>query len=411
VVGDPGRLRQILVNLVGNAIKFTERGEIVVEVKTESQTEQAPYLHFTVSDTGPGIASEKQQAIFERFTQADGSMTRKHGGTGLGLTISSRLVEGMGGRMWVESEVGKGSTFHFTVRLGLQRETTRMPAPAEPVDLRNVAALVVDDNATNRHILEEMLNQWQMRPTAVGGGQAALEAMEQAMNSGCVFPIILLDAQMPDMDGFSLAERIKQNPRFAGAVIMMLTSAGQRGDAARCRELGIAAYLIKPLKESELLQAIRTALGVQPQKEARPGLITRHSLREGSQPMQVLLAEDNAVNQTLAVRLLEKRGYKVAVVSDGKGAVEAVERQSFDLVLMDVQMPGMDGLEATARIRGMERATGAHIPIIAMTAYAMKGDQERCLAAGMDAFVSKPIQPRELFETVEAVLETLKSAR
>ena len=411
VVGDPSRLRQILVNLVGNAIKFTERGEIVVDVKMELQTKQAVSLHFTVSDTGPGIPSEKQQAIFERFTQADGSATRKYGGTGLGLTISSRLVEAMGGRIWVESDVGKGSIYHFTVHLGLQREAARKALPVQVVDLRNVAALIVDDNATNRRILEEMLANWQMKPKAVDSWQAALDAMEQATNCGSIFRIFLLDARMPGMDGFSLAERIKQNPHFAGAVIMMLTSAGQRGDAPRCRELGIAAYLTKPLKESELLQAICTALGAQPQKEVGSALITRHSLRESSQPMQILLAEDNAVNRTLAVRLLEKRGYKVAVVSDGKDAVEAVERQPFDLVLMDVQMPGMDGLEATARIRGMERTTGAHIPIIAMTAYAMKGDQERCLAAGMDAFVSKPIQPKELFETVEAVLQTAKSPR
>jgi signal transduction histidine kinase/CheY-like chemotaxis protein len=404
LVGDPGRLRQIVVNLVGNAIKFTERGEIVVQAETKSQTEHDVCLHFTVSDTGIGIPPEKQRSIFEPFTQADGSMTRKYGGTGLGLAISSRLAEGMGGRIWVESEIGKGSSFHFTVCLGLQEGPAARTVPTDSVDLSNLVVLVVDDNATNRRILEGMLTNWQMKPTLADGGQAALNAMTLAKNTGMPFPVVLLDAQMPEMDGFTLAERIKRSPELASAVIMMLTSAGQRGDAARCRELGIAAYLTKPIKESELLKAIRIALGARSQKEARSALITRHSLGEGRQRLRILLAEDNAVNQTLAVRLLEKRGHSVTAVPNGKEAMAALERQPFDLVLMDVQMPEMDGFEATAVIRAKEKATSAHIPIIAMTAHAMKGDEERCIAAGMDAYVSKPIQPEDLFEAIESLV-------
>ena len=404
LVGDPGRLRQIVVNLVGNAIKFTERGEVLVEVQAESQTEDSIQLHLAVTDTGMGIPAEKQRAIFDAFTQADGSMTRKFGGTGLGLTISSRLVEGMGGRIWVESEPGRGSTFHLTARLGLQKAPALRPRPAEPVNLYDLPVLVVDDNATNRRILVEMLKNWRMRPTPVEGGPMALDVLEQACKAGKQFPLILLDAQMPGMDGFALVEQMKQIPELAGATIMMLTSAGCRGDAARCRELGIAAYLTKPIKQSDLLDAISLALGTLPREAGRIPLVTRHALRESRQRLRILLAEDNAVNQALAVRLLEKRGHAVTVAGDGRAAFAALEETGsggFDVVLMDVQLPELDGFEATAAIRGKEKATGGHIPIIAMTAHAMKGDRERCLDAGMDGYVSKPIQAKELFETLE----------
>ncbi|MBI3670698.1 MAG: PAS domain S-box protein [Acidobacteria bacterium] len=409
LLGDPSRLRQIVVNLVGNAIKFTERGEVVIQVETESQSEQGVCLHFAVTDTGMGIATEKQRVIFEAFTQADGSMARKYGGTGLGLTISYRLVERMGGRMWLDSALGKGSTFHFTACFGRPEGPAISTVSTESINLCDLAVLVVDDNATNRRILQEMLKNWQMRPTPADGGRAALSALEHAKEAGKPFPLVLLDAQMPEMDGFTLAERIKQNPNLAGATIMMLTSAGQRGDAARCRELGIAAYLTKPIQQSELLEAIRIALGAHSRQEPRPVLITRHTLRESRQRLQILLAEDNAVNQVLAVRLLEKRGHSVTVVENGKKVLATLEQQPFDLLLMDVQMPEMDGFETTAVIRERERATGAHVPIIAMTAYAMEGDQQRCLAAGMDAYVSKPIQAKELLETVEAVIRSAES--
>ena len=405
LVGDPGRLRQIVVNLIGNAIKFTQQGEVVMEVGAESQTGDCIDLHFAVTDTGMGIPVDKQRTIFDPFTQVDGSMTRKFGGTGLGLTISSRLVEGMGGRIWVESEPGKGSTFHFTARLGLQKTTALRPRPAEPANLRDLPVLVVDDNATNRRILEGMLKSWCMRPTAVEGGHDALAVLEQARKTGKTFPLILLDAQMPGMDGFGLTERMKQIPELAGATIMMLTSAGLRGDAARCRELGIAAYLTKPIKQSELLDAILLALGTLPPEAGRTPLVTRHALRESRQRLRILLAEDNAVNQTLVVRLLEKWGHAVTVAGDGRAALAAVEKAGFggfDLVLMDVQMPELDGLEATTAIRAKEKASGGHLPIIAMT-HTMKGDRERCLAAGMDGYISKPVQAQELFEAVENI--------
>ena len=401
IIGDPSRVRQVIINLVGNAIKFTERGEVVVEVGAESQTAEEVNLHFRVTDTGIGIALEKQRAIFDPFTQADGSMTRSFGGTGLGLTISMRLVEMMGGRLRVESEPGKGSTFHFTARLGVQKEPSRRAIPAAPANLRDLPVLVVDDNATNRRILEAMLASWHMKPVAVDSGHAALATLERAREAVRPFPLVLLDAQMPEMDGFALAERIKQNPELAGATLMMLTSVGRRGDAARCRELGIAGYLTKPIKQSELFDAIVMALGTVSRKEERPVLVTRRFVRENRQRLSVLLAEDNAVNQMLAVRMLEKRGHTVTVAGNGREALAALEKKAFDILLMDVQMPEMDGFEATAAIRAREKSTGVHIPIVAMTAHTMKGDEERCLEAGMDAYISKPIQPKQLFEVLE----------
>ncbi len=405
LIGDPGRIRQILTNLVGNAIKFTERGEILVTVEEESSEPDKTCLHFSVKDTGVGIPAGKQQQVFEAFSQADSSMARKFGGTGLGLTISAKLVEMMGGRIWVESQVGQGSTFHTTLRLSVQNTPARRPAaPIPPQQLRDLPVLIVDDNFTNRRVLHGMLSRWGMRPTAVEGGRSALQALELAKNLGHAFPLVLLDGQMPEMDGFAVAEQIRRDPELAGATIMMLTSAGRLGDAARCRELGISAYLVKPIRQAELLGAICLVLHKTPQEIAVP-LVTRHTLREEQHRVRVLLAEDNAVNQTLAVRLLEKRGYAVTVAPHGRAALEAFEKDSFDLVLMDIQMPEMDGFEATAAIRQKERSTGGHIPIIAMTAHAMKGDQEQCLAAGMDGYISKPIRTSELFATIEKLVK------
>jgi two-component system sensor histidine kinase/response regulator len=396
LVGDPGRLRQIVVNLVGNAIKFTEKGEVVLHVETDSRSTDDIHLHFTVADTGIGILAEKQAAIFQAFTQADGSMTRTYGGTGLGLTISSRLVELMGGRIWVESEPGKGSRFHFTVCFGLQKSPVRTIVPRDPATLRDMRVLIVDDNATNRHILEKILAGWHANPMALESGAKAIAALVAAPGLGRSYPLILVDAQMPEMDGFALAAIIKRNPTWATATVMMLSSAGQRGDAMRCRELGIAAYLTKPVRQVELLDAILTALGTSHQKRAAPVLVTRHLLRESRNHLQILLAEDNAVNRVLAVRLLEKRGHMVTVAGTGKEALAALEKQSFDLVFMDVQMPEMDGFEATAAIRKKEKTSGNHLPIIAMTAHAMVGDRERCLDAGMDDYLAKPIRLEEL---------------
>jgi CheY-like chemotaxis protein/nitrogen-specific signal transduction histidine kinase len=403
LVGDPTRLRQILNNLLGNAIKFTARGDVHLTVKTESRTDSEACLHFTVRDTGVGIPQEKQRMIFEAFAQADTSMTRKYGGTGLGLTISSRLVEMMGGRLRVESEPGKGSTFHFTARLGIQKTPAPVRSSIEMISLAGMCTLVVDDNGTNRRILDAMLKHWLMIPTLTDGGWAGLEAMKQARDAAKPFPLVLIDSQMPDMDGFALAEKIIQDPSLAGATVMMLTSAGQRGDAARCRELGIAAYLIKPIRQSELLDAILTTLGTPVAAGARPRLVTRHSLREARRKFRVLLAEDNAVNQTLAVRLLEKMGHSVVVAANGCEALEALRKQDFDMVLMDVQMPEMDGFMTTAAIREEEMRTGRHLPIAAMTAHTMKGDREKCLASGMDSYIGKPIDPNELFNTIESL--------
>jgi len=404
LLGDPGRLRQVMVNLVGNAIKFTEAGEVAISVKEESEQDGASVLHFTVEDTGIGIAPGKQSLIFEAFRQADGSVTRQYGGTGLGLTISTQLVELMGGRLWVESAPHQGSRFHFTARFGVQEKPAQRPVRLDPECLRDLRVLVVDDNKTNRKILLNMLANWHMRPLAAEGGQAAIAALEQASEAGAGFPLVLLDAQMPQMDGFTLAEQILQNPNWRSATVLMLSSAGLRGDAERCRKLGVAAYLTKPIKQSELLEAILTALGRMPQKEARPSLVTRHSLRERRTLLRILLAEDNAVNQLLAIRLLEKRGHTVTLAANGKEALAAIQNGEFDLILMDVQMPEMDGFQVTGAIRRKESATGAHIPIIAMTAHAMKGDEERCLTAGMDAYVSKPIRPQELFEKIDQLL-------
>ncbi len=403
LLGDPSRIRQIIVNLVGNSIKFTERGEVLVSVERGAETDKTVDLHFAVKDTGVGIPADKQQKIFEAFSQADGSMARKYGGTGLGLTICTKLVELMNGRIWVESELGKGSTFHFIVSLGVQENPPLRPNPLRPDQLRDLHVLIVDDNFTNRRVLLGMLTRWGMRPTAVEGGRAALQALEIAKSTGHPFPLILLDGQMPEMDGFALADQIQKEPGLIDVTIMMLTSAGHLGDAARCRELGISAYLVKPIRQTELLDAICQVLNKASKAKDLP-LVTRHTLRENKQRSRVLLAEDNAVNQTLAVRLLEKRGYTVVVAGDGRAAVEAFEKNQFDVVLMDIQMPGMDGFEATAAIRAKENLTGRHIPIIAMTAHALKGDQDRCLSAGMDGYVSKPIRTSELFSTIEKVL-------
>jgi PAS domain S-box-containing protein len=402
LLGDPGRLRQIMVNLVGNSIKFTEHGEVFVFVGREAETSEKVQLHFAIKDTGVGIPVNTQQRIFEPFSQADGSMARKYGGTGLGLTICTKLVHMMNGRIWVESEVGKGSTFHFTASLGIQELLSPHLVPVQLQELLDLHVLIVDDNFTNRSVLHGMLTRWGMRPVAVEGSRAALQALEIARSTGHPFPLILLDCQMPEVDGFALAEQIHSDPELVTATIMMLSSAGNVGDAARCREMGISAYLVKPIRQTELLDAICQVLIKTVDPKHIP-LVTRHTLRENTLRSRILLAEDNTVNQTLAVRLLEKRGYSVTVAADGRAAVEAFEKQQFDVVLMDIQMPGMDGFEATAAIRGKEKLTGGHVPIIAMTAHALKGDQERCLSAGMDGYVSKPIRTSELFAAIESM--------
>jgi two-component system sensor histidine kinase/response regulator len=405
VNGDPGRIRQVLINLIGNAIKFTDNGEVTLNIKlAEEPSLDRLQLHFVVADTGIGIPPEKREKIFQAFEQADSSTTRRYGGTGLGLAISSRLVRQMGGKIWVESEVSEGSKFHFTLNLGTQREPREEPASGEATNLKGLSVLVVDDNATNRRILGEVLSQWGMKPVVVDGGQVALVAMEEAFDAGRPFPLVLTDCMMPEMDGFELAGHINKDPRFSTSKLIMLTSARERGDASRCIKTGISAYLLKPIKQSELLFTLNKVLTQPESNECRQSLITRHSIRETRRKLHILLAEDNAVNQKLACRMLERMGHTVALAEDGKKVLEALERENFDLILMDVQMPEIDGLEATRIIRDLEKLTAKRIPIIAMTAHAMQGDEEKCLQSGMDGYIAKPITAHDLFETIESIV-------
>ena len=401
LLGDPGRLSQVLLNVMGNAVKFTAEGEVVLRVEVDSTSAANVTLHFAVSDTGIGIAEDKQRQIFQAFTQADSSTTRRYGGTGLGLAIALRLVELMGGRMWVESEVGRGSTFHFTAAFDTPAVPTIRPSRERPIALEGLRVLVVDDNATNRRILEEMLASWHMKPTTVSAAAQAIDALHEALTTGDSFDVMISDCQMPDVDGFMLAKRIKHDRRIAQTPIVMLTSIGQPDDTARCRKVGVDAYLSKPVKHSDLLDALATLFGVS----------TRHS-NEGSSPrdvttprraLRVLVAEDNVVNRKLVTTLLHKHGHKVKAVENGRAAVEAVAAArggKFDVVLMDLQMPEMSGFEATEAVRRHE-SPGQRLPIIALTAHAMQGDRERCLEAGMDGYLSKPIDVEELIATIE----------
>ena len=397
MLGDPARLRQLILNIAGNAIKFTDRGEVVVRVWPEpGTTERHAVLHFAVSDTGIGIPEDKRASIFEPFVQADGSMSRRYGGTGLGLSIALQLVEMMGGRIWVESEIGTGSTFHVTARFGLEADT-RTPR-VESTGLQDLPALVVDDNATSREILVRMLQGWKVRATAASDASEALAALKRAKQDGHPIRLALVDAHMPGTDGPTLANLIHKDPELADTSVILLSSVGlplQRSD-----DLKTVLCLKKPIARSHLLEAIQAVRGQHVMRDAGPLPIAR-ALR----PLKVLVAEDKAVNRKVAVRMLEKRGHTVCAVEDGQEALEALERERFDVVLMDVQMPRLDGLRATAAIRATEATTGgAHTPVVALTAHAMAGDRERCLEAGMDAYVSKPVEAAELIEAIERVV-------
>ena len=394
LVGDTGRIGQIVLNLVGNAIKFTERGEVAVRVDTEAVTAETVTLKVSVQDTGIGIPDDKTTLIFDAFAQADASTTRRFGGTGLGLAISRRLVERMSGRIWLESEVGRGSTFHFTVELRRAEQPVPRRVAAPSHSLRGLTVLAADDNPTNRRLLEAMLTSWGVAATIVADGRSALAALEQARAAGRMFRLVLLDARMPDLDGFAVAERIRQEPGLAGVTVMLLTSDVMSGDLARCRQLGVARHLVKPLTPSELLNAVLLALGQSP-AVASPAAQGR---AEGPRGLHVLVAEDNPVNQVLIVRLLEKLGHTSFLAANGEEALRAYEAQVFDAVLMDVQMPVMDGLSATAAIREREARDPSRrrVPIMAVTAFALRGDRERCLAAGMDDYLTKPIKPNDL---------------
>jgi CheY-like chemotaxis protein/HPt (histidine-containing phosphotransfer) domain-containing protein len=400
-------LRQLIVNLVGNAIKFTEHGTIGVEVDREEEGGEGVRLHFRVSDTGIGIPLEKQKIIFESFAQVDGSTTRRFGGTGLGLTISRQLVDLMGGRIWVESELGKGSTFHFTTRFrqGIAAASNQEQIADEM--LPGLEILVADDNVFNQKILAEMLANWRMKAVVAGDGQEALKAMEQAQRAGKKFPIVLLDAQMPGCDGFFLVSKIRANPSLAGSIILMLSANRHVTDAARFRGLGVNMFLTKPVGQSELLDAILSVLGVKAPKELMIEAPVVVQTTPQGPSLRILLCEDHAVNQKLAIRLLEKAGHRIVLAATGKKALEILGNAcdpGFDVILMDIQMPEMDGMETTAAIRKREIDTGKHVIIIAMTANAMRGDKERYLAVGMDGYISKPINSRGLFAEIKRCL-------
>jgi signal transduction histidine kinase/CheY-like chemotaxis protein len=403
VIGDPGRIRQIVTNLVGNAIKFAESGEAVLDVSVDSRADDDVVLHFSVRDTGPGVPPDKQKLIFESFSQADSSMGRRYGGTGLGLAISNELTTRMGGKMWLESTPGRGSTFHFTLPFSIAAEVPSGKAQIPLDSLTGVKVLVVDDNQTNRMILKEMIEGWGMSPTLTASGDEALEALRLEARSSAdgAFPVALLDAMMPGMDGVALAQAIRADASLAGTRLIMLSSAGPGRKFAGLAGLDVNQRLTKPVKPSDLLVAIGEALELRPQgAEALDGPIDMKTV----EPLRILLVEDGRVNQRVAVGLLEHRGHGVIVASNGLEALRLLDgegRCDFDVVLMDIQMPEMDGFEATAAIRESERAGERRLPIIAMTAHAMKGDRERCLAAGMDDYVSKPLQPAALYEAVE----------
>ena len=399
VVGDPSRLNQIIVNLVGNAIKFTDQGEVVLKVECESRTEYGAVLHFAVSDTGIGIPPEKQALIFEAFEQADRSLRRRFGGTGLGLTISSRLVQQMGGQLAVQSEVGRGTTMHFAIVVELPRTGTVVRRPTiSPQRLRGMRVLIVDDNATNCRIVEEAVRNWGMEPRAIQDPRGVLELMRDALQENHPFHLVVVDHHMPHLDGVALIEQIREDRDLAGAVIMMIASDKTPETAARCRELNVHVYLLKPIKRSELFNGIVTCLQLSPMEISE----TEEPVGRDSHTvsLRILLAEDSWLNQKLMIGLLNKRGHHVTLAQNGREAVAAFQTHEFDVVLMDVQMPEMDGLEATAAIRKLDNANASHTPIVALTAHAMKGDRERFIAAGMDDYLAKPVRPPELDEAL-----------
>jgi signal transduction histidine kinase/DNA-binding response OmpR family regulator len=409
VRGDPGRLRQILVNLANNAVKFTEKGEVVIRSALEQEDDKYPVIRFSVTDTGIGIPKDRMDRLFQSFSQVDASTTRRYGGTGLGLAISKELSGMMGGRIGVESEYGKGSMFWFTAVLEKQPRGRDIDIVV-PYDIRKKRILVVDDNAVNREVLKERLKSWGCRFDEASGGKQALEKLRRAASDRDPFGIAILDMQMPEMDGETLGRKIKKAPDLKDTHLMMLTSLGLRGDAARMKEIGFAAYLTKPVKVSQLYDSLIAIVGRE--TETREGvssesIVTKHSISEDKKrKIRILLAEDNMINQQVALNILEKFGYRADAVANGQEAVGALEMIPYDLVLMDVQMPEMDGFEATAEIRNPNSEVIDHdIPIIAMTAHAMKGDREHCLKVGMNDYLTKPVDPRAMLEMLEKWLD------
>ncbi|MGQ9603231.1 MAG: response regulator [bacterium] len=400
--GDPGRLRQMLLNLANNAIKFTEEGEVVVRAKLIDETEEEASIRFEVRDTGIGIPKEKIPSIFDKFTQVVNGMAQQQTGTGLGLAIVKRFVELMDGEIGVESEVGKGSTFHFTVKFPLaKKKPTEMIR--QDMKLEGIDVLIVDDNSTTRRLLTEITAGWGMKPHAVAGGYEALECLVEAKKRREPYRVAIIDAKMPGFDGFQLAEKIRAMKEFDDLVMIMLTSVGKPGDGSLCRSLGISAYLMKPVRKNDLHEAIILSLDNKRAEETQ-ALITQHSLRENRRKLRIMVVEDSAVNRRLVSKLLEKRGHIVIQATSGKEAVSTYQSKPVDVILMDLTLPDEDGFEVTQKIREMERRNGGHTPIIAVTAHAMKGDEEQCLRAGMDSYIAKPIKAGELLDTVEAVV-------
>jgi PAS domain S-box-containing protein len=405
LIGDIHRIRQIIINLVGNSIKFTDNGEVVVKVNVESIDTPDVMLHMSVSDTGIGIPEERLKTIFNSFEQADTSTTRKYGGTGLGLTICSRLVELMGGKIWVESTLGVGTEFHFTTALKLSEQEKQNTNANALGELEKLRVLVVDDNQTNRRILEKMLSNWHMDPTLAEAAGQGLEVLQTALEKHLPFDLIISDVNMPEMDGFGFVQAIKNKPELKEVPIIMLTSANRSGDKQRCKELGIQAHLLKPVRQSRMLDSIVTSIGVE-------RVVNRHDPQPAKpesetdvlKQLNILLAEDNKVNQKFALRVLDKAGHTTTVVNNGREAVSATINNAFDVILMDIQMPEMDGYEATDAIRKQEQKSGGHIPIIALTAHAMKGDREKCLDAGMDGYITKPIKSKILLAEIKKVI-------
>ena len=408
VAGDVGRLRQVIVNLVGNALKFTEQGEVVVEAEKDCEDQTGVFIHFQVRDTGIGIAKEKRALIFEAFTQADTSTTRQYGGTGLGLAITERLVQLMGGRIWVESDAGCGSTFHFTARFRRVENEYEADRLQDPAILQNCPILIVDDNQTNRIILVEMLSAWRISPEAVESAETALDVLERHRREGRDVRLIITDMQMPGMDGLSFCEKVRRNPAFPKMPIILLSSSVQHGETARCRALGYSAYLSKPVQPSELFDALLELLSNKSRSSERAEAAALSQAEQKN--LRILLAEDNPVNRKLAKTLLEKHGYTVLIAENGHEVLDVLDRESVDIVLMDVQMPLMDGLEATRAIRAQEANTGGRLRIIALTAHAMKGDRERCLGAGADDYLTKPIRTNDLLAAIDRMCETAAEA-
>ncbi len=402
MLGDATRLRQVFVNLVGNGIKFTKQGQVAIHAKAVEQSDNAIELQFTVSDTGIGIPADKHEAIFEAFAQVDMSTTKTYGGTGLGLSISARLVGLMGGRIWLESQVGRGSQFHFTVRLQRPEGSAEPAQPASlPGRLAGRTVLVVDDNAVNRRLLEVLLKRWGMIATLASAGTEGLELFRDSQRRAQPFPLVLLDLQMPEMDGFRLAEELRKISSPEPPLILLLSSAPRAGDRERCERLRIVRSVVKPIRRAALREALEAALG-ETKSEAIDEVSAGRS--DATLGLRILLAEDNPVNQRLACRLLEKMGHQVWLAHNGRDAVDMVSVEEFDLLLMDLQMPVMGGLEATHKIRAAERGTGRRIPIVAMTAHALKGDREKCLEAGMDGYVAKPVPANTLAEEIRRVI-------